>query len=75
MQLSFRKLRELHAVTDESDDAQAQDFVESRLTDQVLSPFVSVGPLHAYSPRPAPHVLVIFVSSFGTNDDAMQPES
>lgn len=33
--LSFRKLRELHAVTDEEDDAQAQDFVESRLTDQV----------------------------------------
>lgn len=33
--LSFRKLRELHAVTDEADDAQAQDFVESRLTDQV----------------------------------------
>jgi ferritin heavy chain len=33
--LSFRKLRELHAVTDENDDAQAQDFVESRLTDQV----------------------------------------
>ena len=34
-QLSFRKLRELHAVTDEQDDAQAQDFVETRLTDQV----------------------------------------
>jgi ferritin heavy chain len=33
--LSFRKLRELHAVTDEEDDAQAQDFVETRLTDQV----------------------------------------
>mmetsp|Transcript_7768 Transcript_7768/g.22978 ORF Transcript_7768/g.22978 Transcript_7768/m.22978 type:complete len:285 (-) Transcript_7768:420-1274(-) len=33
--LSFRKLRELHAVTDEADDAQAQDFVETRLTDQV----------------------------------------
>lgn len=38
MQLSFRKLRELHAVTDEEDDAQAQDFVETRLTDQVPSP-------------------------------------
>lgn len=33
--LSFRKLRELHAVTDDADDAQAQDFVETRLTDQV----------------------------------------
>jgi ferritin heavy chain len=33
--LSFRKLRELHGVTDDNDDAQAQDFVESRLTDQV----------------------------------------
>ena len=38
MQLSFRKLRELHAVTDEEDDAQAQDFVETRLTDQVRAP-------------------------------------
>jgi hypothetical protein len=37
-QLSFRKLRELHAVTDEEDDAQAQDFVETRLTDQVPAP-------------------------------------
>lgn len=35
MQLSFRKLRELHGITDEQDDAQAQDFVETRLTDQV----------------------------------------
>jgi hypothetical protein len=35
LQLSFRKLRELHGVTDENDDAQAQDFVETRLTDQV----------------------------------------
>jgi hypothetical protein len=35
LQLSFRKLRELHGVTDEADDAQAQDFVETRLTDQV----------------------------------------
>lgn len=33
--LSFRKLRELHGITDEQDDAQAQDFVETRLTDQV----------------------------------------
>ncbi len=65
MQLSFRKLRELHGVTDESDDAQAQDFVESRLTDQVLRPFIAVGPLQAYlGHSPAPHL-----SSFTKNDD------
>lgn len=33
--LSFRKLREVHAVTENADDAQAQDFIEGRLTDQV----------------------------------------
>jgi len=33
--LSFRKLREVHAVTENADDAQAQDFIETRLTDQV----------------------------------------
>ena len=56
MQLSFRKLRELHAVTDEEDDAQAQDFVETRLTDQVPAPPCgAAGPVYlaCYGLQPA----------------------